>query len=78
MEKETCFMKTYRVLLTSDIHSTDVETWYDVRNEDRLQNILYKNRNYLVMQVTDRVKINNQSFSRRTHESFTKTPKRIY
>lgn len=29
--------KEYRVLLTSDIHCTDLETWYGVSNEDRLE-----------------------------------------
>ena len=33
-------MGNYRVLLTSDIHCTDLETWYGVSDEDRLQNWL--------------------------------------
>ena len=33
-------MKTYRILLTSDIHNTDLETWYGVSNEARLQHWL--------------------------------------
>ena len=30
-------MGNYRILLTSDIHCTDLETWYGVSDEDRLQ-----------------------------------------
>lgn len=30
-------MGKYRVLLTSDIHCTDLEDWYGVRDEDRMQ-----------------------------------------
>ena len=33
-------MGNYRVLLTSDIHCTDLETWYGVSDEDRLQHWL--------------------------------------
>lgn len=30
-------MKKYRVLLTSDIHCTDLEDWYGISNEDRME-----------------------------------------
>lgn len=30
----------YRILITSDIHDTDLETWYGVSNEDRLEHWL--------------------------------------
>ena len=30
----------YRILLTSDIHNTDLETWYGISNEDRLEHWL--------------------------------------
>lgn len=33
-------MGNYRILLTSDIHCTDLETWYGVSDEDRLQHWL--------------------------------------
>ena len=33
-------MGNYRVLLTSDIHCTDLETWYGVSDENRLQHWL--------------------------------------
>ena len=30
----------YRILLTSDLHDTDLETWYGVSNEERLEHWL--------------------------------------
>ena len=30
-------MDKFRVLLTSDIHCTDLEDWYGVRDEERMQ-----------------------------------------